>query len=73
MPAKRKAGLTLLLLCAVMQAQAAEDKGKNENPDQELLEFLGKWESVDGQWVDPGQLQDLSMFQQKDTGEHHEN
>lgn len=70
MPVKRNAWLVLLLVCAVVQAHAAGDK--DENPDQELLEFLGKWESVDGQWIDPGQVQDLSMFQQKDTGEHHE-
>ena len=72
MPVKREVWLILLLFCATIQTHAAEDKGKDDNPDQELLEFLGKWESVDGQWVDPGQVQDLSMFQQKDTGEHDE-
>ena len=41
----------------------AEDK--NVVPSDELLEFLGQWERVDGQWVDPTEVQELTMLEGK--------
>ena len=40
-------GLLLVLCCT--QANAAED----EQPSDELLEFLGSFESAKGEWIDP--------------------
>ena len=43
------AALFLLLLTIALDAKAAgEDK-----PSMELLEFLGEWQTKDGEWVDP--------------------
>jgi len=32
-------------------------------PDLELLEFLGSWETSDGQWIDPLELAEPSMIE----------
>ncbi|WP_455376774.1 hypothetical protein [Kaarinaea lacus] len=43
------AALFLLLLTIALDARAASD----DNPSMELLEFLGEWQTKDGEWVDP--------------------
>ena len=47
-----------VLLCA--HASAEEPKHANdinaELPSLELLEFLGEWETKDGDWMDPSSL-----------------
>ena len=45
--------LLLLLVLLPLAALAADEA---EQPSLELLEFLGTWETKDGQWVDPTQL-----------------
>ena len=41
--------LILLLLTIAFDARADSD----ETPSMELLEFLGEWQTKDGEWVDP--------------------
>jgi len=41
----------LLLLAFVSLSVIAEDN--NEQPSTELLEFLGEWETRDGEWFNP--------------------
>ena len=41
--------LILLLLTIALDARADSD----EKPSMELLEFLGEWQTKDGEWVDP--------------------
>ena len=41
--------LIVLLVSVALDANAASD----ENPSMELLEFLGEWQTKDGEWVDP--------------------
>lgn len=42
-------GIFVLLVSIAIDANAAtEDK-----PSMELLEFLGEWQTKDGEWVDP--------------------
>lgn len=41
--------LILLLLTIALDARA----DSNEKPSMELLEFLGEWQTKDGEWVDP--------------------
>ena len=47
-------------------------------PDPALLEFLGEWETKDGKWFDPTQLEDSNMPQRQDNaadkqqGERHD-
>ncbi len=43
------AALFLLLLTIALDAKAASD----DKPSMELLEFLGEWQTKDGEWVDP--------------------
>ena len=39
----------LLLVTIALDAKAAGD----DKPSMELLEFLGEWQTKDGEWVDP--------------------
>lgn len=34
-------------------------QAEDEMPDDAFLEFLGGWESVEGEWIDPTALADL--------------
>ena len=42
----------LLLLLTPGFASTAPDESR-EMPSLEMLEYLGEWESSDGQWIDP--------------------
>lgn len=44
-----KPSIITLLLVASGQGFAQDE----ELPDDDFLEFLGEWESADGDWVDP--------------------
>lgn len=62
--------LSIILQMAMSQAQADQAR---ELPSDELLDFLGQWQKVDGEWMDPTELQDISMLQQdRLKGEKHE-
>ena len=64
--------IALCLLTSALPAQA-EQTNAGELPSDELLDFLGQWEQVDGQWIDPTELQELSMLEQDSIkGERHE-
>jgi len=43
-------------------------------PSLELLEFLGEWETDDGEWVDPEVVADIQLPTEADTsrGENNE-
>ena len=41
--------LFVLLISIALDANAADE----EKPSMELLEFLGEWQTKDGEWVDP--------------------
>ena len=47
----------IILLSIAYDANAANDDG---NPSMELLEFLGEWQTKDGDWVDPMRFLDVS-------------
>ena len=38
-------------------------------PSMELLEFLGSWETDDGEWVDPDLLEDTLLPDQESSDE----
>lgn len=44
-------------------------EGEQELPSDELLDFLGQWETDRGQWVDPG---DLDWLMQPGSGQNYE-
>lgn len=43
----------LLLMMTTLPVTAGEDSA----PDMALLEFLGEWETPDGEWIDPVELE----------------
>ena len=45
-----------------------EEKGQ-EIPTLEFLEFLGEWETKDGRWIDPEEIDQMSL---PDTGKKKE-
>ena len=49
-----------LLLCSPSTV-SGKDPGILTTPDLELLEFLGTWETNDGQWINPLELSEPSM------------
>lgn len=51
----------LCLLPAAVPADEPETKQDDTSPSLELLEFLGAWETPEGQWVDP-----LSLVREDD-------
>ena len=54
----------LLGLCLVFAEPRAQDEQEVESSEEldavslEFLEFLGEWETSDGQWLDPNELDD---------------
>lgn len=60
---------------ALAQDPAAQTTGgltaetADESPSMELLEFLADWETDDGQWIDPEEINeiDLQVPEEEDT------
>ena len=49
--------LFIILLSIAFDVHAANDDGQ---PSMELLEFLGEWQTKDGDWVDPMRFLNVS-------------
>lgn len=49
----RVSGLFLLISLVPFLSSAAESE---QAPTLELLEFLGQWETDEGEWIDPSEL-----------------
>jgi len=47
---------TVVLLNLLFNAAAVADDNSDEAPSMELLEFLGEFQTQDGQWMDPVQF-----------------
>ena len=57
-------GLYLMMIGCLLSVDVMAEQQK-PLPSDELLEFLGQWEKVDGQWVDPTEMQELVMLEEK--------
>ena len=61
--------LLLGLLSAPAMAQDPDQARKNaentEAPSLEFLEFLGDWETDDGEWIDPEELEQITLTDQE--------
>jgi len=57
---KRLARPAALLMMASIYSISAT-AGDDSLPAMELLEFLADWETTDGRWVDPLELEELSV------------
>ena len=55
----KTASAWLLGLCFAGAAQAVAEKSNDVLPSLELLEFLGEWQTSQGEPIDPLQLQDM--------------
>jgi len=66
--------LSLLLLLAPIayagNKQVDQQKPAKELPDAELLEFIAEFEPLDGQWIDPIQLN--MIFAENRNGKENE-
>ncbi len=54
----RASVLGILCCMAAPHIMAGESQATAALPDTELLEFLGEWETVEGQWLDPTRLEE---------------
>jgi hypothetical protein len=45
---------------------AVED---TEAPSMELLEFLGAWETADGEWIDPEEMEQIELQEPEHTND----
>lgn len=48
--------LFIVLLSFAFESKAADEQ---DTPSMELLEFLGEWQTKDGDWVDPMRFLDV--------------
>ena len=69
---KRFVMATLLLLTCLPQARALEpEEAKNppteqESPTLDFLEFLGEWETEEGEWLAPDDLGNMPLNENED-------
>ncbi len=56
MPVKRVMMALVLLIAAPTQAE--------ETPDMEMLEYLGSWETANGEYIDPTELTENDLQQE---------
>lgn len=57
-----KHALLLIIQMSITNVHAGESI---ELPSDELLDFLGQWQQVDGEWIDPTEIQDISMLEEE--------
>jgi hypothetical protein len=43
----------MLMLCSMSSLFAEGQSNKEAMPSMEFLEFLGEWETEEGEWIDP--------------------
>jgi len=55
----RQARALVLAVVLLAPVVAAAPRDEEPLPDMDFLEFLGSWQTRDGQWVDPLQVEDL--------------
>lgn len=63
----------MIILCGLLSSPAMAQEtaiGKTsgppaevdtETPSMELLEFLGDWETADGEWIDPEEMEQIEL------------
>lgn len=56
---------SFLLMCFMLAPVAANDGRNDEQPDSELLEYLGEWAGTDKDWADPVDIRDMKFSDDK--------
>lgn len=76
MPGKARLWSVALLLgllnapaLAQEPGQVREESENTEMPSLEFLEFLGDWETDDGEWIDPEELEQIALTDQEQENE----
>ena len=76
MPGKARLWSAVLLLgllstpaLAQEPGQVREESENTEMPSLEFLEFLGDWETDDGEWIDPEELEQIVLTDQEQENE----
>ncbi len=65
--AQVRLALGWLGLCMLGWPGAATGAGtSDEAPEVELLEFLGEWQSEEGAWIDPFEVENMSAEQSRE-------
>ncbi|MFQ5451165.1 MAG: hypothetical protein ACE5E9_11090 [Nitrospinaceae bacterium] len=50
---------------AQVETEQAKVNVEVEAPSLEMLEFLGQWETGDGDWIDPAELETMKIPEEK--------
>lgn len=68
-------GILMFLCLGSFQSNATEPEPEkpanpegvkeSEEPSMEMLEFLGSWETEKGQWIDPQELEEITLPEQE--------
>lgn len=76
-PGKAHLWGTVLLLGLLNSPVFAQEPGQpnegseeTETPSLELLEFLGDWETEDGEWIDPEEMKQITLTDQEQEQEY---
>ena len=71
-PGNARLWSTVLLLGLLSSPALAQEPGSvrestenTEMPSLEFLEFLGDWETDDGEWIDPEELEQIAIADQE--------
>ena len=51
------------------QTNTRQEEKSGEIPSLEFLEFLGEWETEDGRWIDPEEIDQMSLPDTKEKNE----
>ncbi|MBF8269099.1 MAG: hypothetical protein HW386_808 [Gammaproteobacteria bacterium] len=62
-----RGSLMLIVLANVSTLAYAADEPVTEEPAPDFIEFLGEWETADGEWVDPNELEQTEADTQADA------
>lgn len=52
-----RASMSVIVMLLSISSLTAEESGMNDSPSIDFLEFLGDWETDDGEWIDPEELE----------------
>jgi len=53
----RASACFMFALCSMSSLFAGEHMADESKPSMEFLEFLGEWETEEGEWIDPVELE----------------
>ena len=52
-----RASLAFMMMSFLITSLHADEATNEEMPSMEFLEFLGEWETEEGEWIDPLELE----------------